>query len=95
MSRSQKATLHASRAAASSASVVALLIQSNDMPLQLRSTSGHRASGGSRMTSETVKALMMIFLFTSLSIAICVSESSATKRLRVLSLQALRRAQRR
>ena len=47
------------------------------------------------MTSETVKALMMIFLFTSLSIAICVSESSATKRLRVLSLQALRRAQRR
>ena len=46
------------------------------------------------MTSETVKALLMIFLFTSLSVAIYVSESSATKRLTVLALQALRRAQR-
>ncbi|WP_198964629.1 hypothetical protein [Bradyrhizobium sp. C9] len=44
------------------------------------------------MTSETLKAILMIFLFGSLSIAIQLSERSATKRLRALALQALRRA---
>ncbi|MGY3583140.1 hypothetical protein ACVIGB_007797 [Bradyrhizobium sp. USDA 4341] len=39
------------------------------------------------MTSETAKAILMIFLFGSLSIAIQLSERSATKRLRALALQ--------
>lgn len=46
------------------------------------------------MTNETAKTLLMIFLFGSLSIALYVSESSATKRLRIAALQALRRTRR-
>jgi hypothetical protein len=61
----------------------------------LRLSSDHCASGGSAMTNETAKALLMVLLFGSLSIALYVSESSATKRLRVAALQALRRARRR
>jgi hypothetical protein len=44
------------------------------------------------MTSETAKALLMIFLFGSLWIAIHVPEGNSTKRLTALALHALRRA---
>lgn len=44
------------------------------------------------MTTEMAKAILMIFLFGSLCSAIHLSESIATKRLRALALQVLRRA---
>ncbi|MBP1293905.1 hypothetical protein ABIF38_003203 [Bradyrhizobium japonicum] len=43
------------------------------------------------MASETAKAILMILLFGSLLITIHLSESIATKRLRALALQGLRR----
>jgi len=90
----KKSELKTSRATAFNAWVFTLLIQSNNAPLRLHLNSDHFASGGSAMTNETAKALLMILLFGSLSIALYASESSATKRLRVAALQALRRTRR-
>ncbi|WP_125459433.1 hypothetical protein [Bradyrhizobium elkanii] len=57
----------------------------------MRSTSNCRTFGVSAMASETAKAILMILLFGSLLITIHLSESIATKRLRALALQGLRR----
>ncbi|MCC8978324.1 hypothetical protein [Bradyrhizobium acaciae] len=58
----------------------------------MRSISNHHAFGASAMARETANAIMMIFLFGSLLIAIHLSERIATKRLRALALRARRRA---
>lgn|GEM_PF-6269641 len=46
------------------------------------------------MTSETLKALLMIVLFASLLTAIQQSERNATKRMRASAVQLLRRTRR-
>ncbi|NEU96149.1 hypothetical protein [Bradyrhizobium uaiense] len=56
----------------------------------MRSTLNDRAFGVSAMAIETAKAIMMIFLFGSLLIAIHMWERIATKRLRALALRRAR-----